>query len=166
MAEQRASPSDGDAMNTTVSVERPPSIQALNEAQAFLQSLGYSTRWLLSPNASLVVAKQESNQLRGLGVATMDGSTAVLMSFAVHPDFRGLGIGRRMVEILLAHLASSGADTAYLFSKVAGGFWERIGFSRTPAEEVAAKAQSHFQVREYLSDGSIWRDRAYSRGLR
>jgi ribosomal protein S18 acetylase RimI-like enzyme len=151
---------------TTVRVERPPNTQALNEAQAFLKSLGYSTRWLMSPNISLVVAEQESNLLCGLGVATTDGSTAVLMSFAVHPDFRRLGIGRRMVEVLLSHLGSSGAETAYLFSKVAGGFWERIGFSGIPVEEVAVQARGHFQVRQYLADGSIWSDKAYRRDLR
>jgi ribosomal protein S18 acetylase RimI-like enzyme len=151
---------------TTIRVERPPNTQALDEAQAFLKSLGYSTRWLMSPNISLVVAKQESNLLCGLGVATTDGSTAVLMSFAIHPDFCRLGIGRRMVEILLSHLTSSGAETAYLFSKVAGGFWERIGFSEIPIEEVAVQAQGHFQVRHYLADGSIWSDKAYRRDLR
>ncbi len=152
-------------MNATVSVERPPSTQAVNEAHAFLKSLGYSTRWLISPNTSLVVARLESNLLCGLGVATIEGPTAVLMSFAVHPEFRRLGIGRRMVEILLSHLTSSSVETAYLFSKVAGGFWERIGFSKIPVEEVAAKAQGHFQVREYLADGSIWSDKAFRRDL-
>jgi N-acetylglutamate synthase-like GNAT family acetyltransferase len=153
-------------MNVTLSVEGPPSTQALNEARAFLKSLGYSTRWLESPNPWLVVAKLESNLLCGLGVATNNSSTAVLMSLAVHPEFRGLGIGRRMVEMLLSHLTSSGAETAYLFSKVAGGFWERMGFSKTPVEEVAAKAQDHYQVREYLADGSIWSDKAFRRSLR
>jgi N-acetylglutamate synthase-like GNAT family acetyltransferase len=71
-----------------------------------------------------------------------------------------------MVQILLSHLTSSGADTAYLFSKVAGGFWERIGFSVIPVEEVAVRAQGHFQVRQYLADGSIWSDKAYRRDLR
>jgi ribosomal protein S18 acetylase RimI-like enzyme len=153
-------------MNATVTVERPPSTQALDEAQAFLQSLGYSTRWLMSPNPSLVVAKLESHLLCGLGVATSDGSTAVLMSFAVHPEFRRLGIGRRMVESLLSHVTSSGAATAYLFSKTGGEYWERIGFSRTPVAEVASKAYGHFQVREYLADGSIWSDTAFRRDLR
>jgi ribosomal protein S18 acetylase RimI-like enzyme len=152
-------------MNATVTVERPPSTQALDEAQAFLQSLGYSTRWLMSPNPSLVVAKLESNLL-GIGLATIDGSTAVLMSVAVHPEFLRLGIGRRMVESLLSHLTSSGAETAYLFSRVAGEYWERIGFLRTPVAEVAAKAQGHFQVREYLADGSIWSDKAFRRDLK
>lgn len=156
----------GHTMSATVTVERPPSAQALNEARAFLQSLRFSTRWLTAPNASLVVARLESNLLCGLGVATRDGSTAVLMSFAVHPDFRRLGIGRRMVEIVLSHLTSSGAQTAYLFSKVAGEYWERMGFSRTPVEELAEHAQGHVQVREYLADGSIWSDQAFRRELR
>jgi N-acetylglutamate synthase-like GNAT family acetyltransferase len=137
----------------------------LDEARAFLESLGYSTRWLKSPTVSLVVARLESKVLCGLGVATIESPTAVLMSFAVHPDFRQLGIGRRMVESLLSHLRLSGAGIAYLFSNVAGGFWERMGFSSTTVEEVAAKAQDHFQVREYLADGSLWTDKAFRRDL-
>jgi ribosomal protein S18 acetylase RimI-like enzyme len=153
-------------MTAAISVARPPRTQTLNEAKAFLESIGYSTRWLASPEASLVVARLESNLLCGLGVATIEGPTAVLMSFAVHPDFRRLEIGRRMVEALLAHVRASGADTAYLFSAVAGGFWERVGFAAIPVEEVAAQAQGHFQVRAYLADGSIWSDKAYRRELR
>jgi len=112
------------------------------------------------------VAKLESKLLCGLGVATSDGSTAVLVSVAVHPEFRKHGIGRRMVESLLSHLTSSGAETAYLFSKAAGEYWERIGFSRTPVAEAAAKARGHFQARESLADGSIWSDKAFRRDLR
>jgi N-acetylglutamate synthase-like GNAT family acetyltransferase len=152
-------------MDVTVNVERPPRSQTLNEARALLDSIGYSARWLMSPNSSLVVARAASNLLCGLGVATIEGSTAVLMSFAVHPDFRGLRVGSRMVDGMLSHLRLSGAETAYLFSKVAGGFWERMGFSRTPIEEVAAKAPDHFQVREFIADGSIWTDKAFGRDL-
>jgi len=153
-------------MNPKVIVERPPGTRTLTEAEAFLDSLGYSTRWLLAPNASLVVARTESSLLRGLGVATVEGATAVLMSFAVRPDARRLGIGRQMVETLVSHLTASGAETAYLLSKTAGHFWERIGFSGMPIQELAANAQAHFQVREYLADGSIWSDKAFRRDLR
>jgi ribosomal protein S18 acetylase RimI-like enzyme len=152
-------------MNVTVSVEGIPRASVLSEAQAFLESIGYSTRWLMSPDASLVVARRESGVLCGLGVATVEGPTVVLMSFAVHPDARSQGIGRRMVEALLSNLSASGARTVYLFSTVSGGFWERIGFSRAPIEEVAAKARNHFQVREYLVAGTIWTDTAYRRTL-
>jgi amino-acid N-acetyltransferase len=152
-------------MNATVSVEWPARTQTLSEARSFLESIGYSTRWLTSPNASLVVARLESNLLCGLGVATVDDATAVLMSFAVRPEFRGLGIGRRMAQILLAHLRASGAGTAYLFSTAAGGFWERIGFSKTSVEEVAATSSNHFQVRQFIADGSIWSDTAFRRDL-
>ena len=153
-------------MDVTVNVEGQPRAPALSEAGAFLDSIGYSARWLLAPNASLVLARREPGLPCGLGVATLDGPTAVLMSFAVHPDCRRLGIGRRMVEALISHLRSSGVRTAYLFSTVSGGFWERVGFSRTPVEEVAAQAQGHFQVREFLAAGTIWSDHAYRRGLR
>ncbi len=71
-----------------------------------------------------------------------------------------------MAEILISHVTSSGAETAYLFSKAAGAFWERIGFSAIPVEEAAAKAHGHFQVQEYLADGSIWSDQAFRRDLR
>jgi amino-acid N-acetyltransferase len=152
-------------MIAAVSVERPPRSQTLRDARSFLESIGYSTRWLMSPDASLVVARLESNDLRGLGVATIASATAVLMSFAIHPDSRGLGIGRRMAETLLSHLRSSGAETAYLFSTTAGGFWESIGFSRTPVEEVVARSADHFQVRELIADGSIWSDTAFRRDL-
>jgi N-acetylglutamate synthase-like GNAT family acetyltransferase len=152
-------------MIAAVSVEKPARPQTLREAGSFLESIGYSTRWLTAPHASLVVARLESNLLCGIGVATLEGVSAVLMSFAVHPDSRRLGIGRRMAEIQLAHLRSCGAETAYLFSTVAGGFWEKIGFSRTPVEEVAAKAPDHFQVRQFIADDSIWSDTAFRRDL-
>jgi ribosomal protein S18 acetylase RimI-like enzyme len=148
-----------------VVVREQPPVEHLIEARAFLDSLGYSVRWLLAPQATLVIARLESQRVCGVGVATIEGSTAVLMSFAVHPDFRGQRIGRRMVLALLAHLTSSGVETAYLLSRSAGGFWERSGFSRVPVEEVAVRARDHFQVREFLAGGTIWSDQAFRRDL-
>jgi N-acetylglutamate synthase-like GNAT family acetyltransferase len=148
-----------------VVVREQPPVEYLIEAQAFLDSIGFSTRWLMAPDASLVVARLESRLVCGVGVATIEGATAVLMSFAVHPDFRRQRIGCRMVETLLSHLKSSGAETAYLFSRASGGFWERVGFERVPVEEVAVSAKDHFQVREFLAAGSIWSDQAFRRDL-
>ena len=152
-----------EKMDVAVGVGSPA--QVLIEAQAFLDSIGFSARWLTAPNASLVVARLESQLICGVGVATIEGSTAALMSFAVHPDFRAQRIGRRMVETLLSHLKSSGAGTAYLLSRTAGGFWERVGFTRVPVDEVAVKAKNHIQVREFLADGSLWSDQAFRRDL-
>jgi ribosomal protein S18 acetylase RimI-like enzyme len=86
---------------------------------------------------------------RGFALAEVDGSPAAIGACAVEPpwvgvfamrtipDARGRGLGRRVLESLLAHAASLGATTSWLQveadNAIARRLYERAGFAEAYA---------------------------------
>ena len=56
------------------------------------------------------------------------GEHVLVRSIAVLPAFRGKGIGRNIVPLLLYRAYRSGARTAWLLTDTAAPFFEKIGF--------------------------------------
>lgn len=56
------------------------------------------------------------------------GEHVLLRSIAVLPAFRGKGLGRNIVPLLLYHAYREGARTAWLLTDTAAPFFEKIGF--------------------------------------
>ncbi|MGO9422937.1 GNAT family N-acetyltransferase [Roseiarcus sp.] len=56
------------------------------------------------------------------------GSEALLRSIVVAADARGEGVGRKVVDWLLAHSARQGAQCAFLFTTDACAYLEGLGF--------------------------------------
>lgn len=65
--------------------------------------------------------------------AMRTASVAVLVSMYVRPDFRGQGVGRRLVEAFRDWARAQGADrmsvTAYADNTAASRFYQRQGFA-------------------------------------
>lgn len=70
----------------------------------------------------------------GYGLAVYERGAVGLYDLAIHPDFRGQGIGRRMVGSLIHWGKSKGAEIAYLQARIANtraiGLYENMGFRR------------------------------------
>ncbi len=73
---------------------------------------------------------------------TFGPGTAGLRATAVHPEARGLGIGRRLVEACIERAVASGATSIALhtadFMRAAVQLYERTGFRRSPAHDFPA----------------------------
>ena len=84
-----------------------------------------------NPETCFVAVEGES--IAGCILAGTDGRRAYIYHTAVHPEFRRRGIGRLLVERLLAALRKIGIHKAALvaFSRNQPGnaFWEKMGFT-------------------------------------
>lgn len=70
----------------------------------------------------------------GCGGAELYLGAAVLRSIAVDARARGLGVGRRIAELLIEDARRSGATDIYLFTEQAAPFWRHLGFVDVPFE--------------------------------
>lgn len=59
---------------------------------------------------------------------------AVLCDVIVHPDYRGQGIGRMLVERVISHRRLARVRKFTLLTTTASGFYERLGWHRYPGE--------------------------------
>ncbi|MGC1307264.1 MAG: GNAT family N-acetyltransferase [Phormidesmis sp.] len=76
-----------------------------------------------------VVAAWDDDQLIGFARATSDGLfRATIWDVVIHPRYQGLGLGRRLVETLIAHPHMNKVERTYLMTTHQQSFYERIGF--------------------------------------
>ena len=77
-----------------------------------------------------VVSAWQGGRLVGIGRATSDGVfRAVLWDVVVAEEHQGQGLGRRIVQALLASPAVAASERVYLMTTNSSGFYERLGFS-------------------------------------
>lgn len=76
-----------------------------------------------------VVLAWDGAALIGFARATSDGVfRATLWDVVIHPHYQGAGLGRRLVETVLAHPHVSRVERVYLMTTHQQAFYERIGF--------------------------------------
>lgn len=96
--------------------------------------------------SSFVVAEDKGKIAGAIGLETF-GSVALLRSAVVSPEYRGGGIGRKLVEHLLQRAGSEGIEELFLLTTTAEKYFPRFGFARTTRSAVpaAVKASAEFQ---------------------
>ncbi|HEY9845449.1 MAG TPA: GNAT family N-acetyltransferase, partial [Candidatus Caenarcaniphilales bacterium] len=78
-----------------------------------------------------VMTVWDGEHLIGFARATSDGIyRATIWDVIIHPDYRGAGLGRKLVEKLLAHPHLSQVERVYLMTTHQQHFYERLGFQR------------------------------------
>jgi N-acetylglutamate synthase-like GNAT family acetyltransferase len=80
-------------------------------------------------NSFPVATVWDGDRLIGCARATSDGIyRAAIWDVAIHPDYQGWGLGRKLVETLLSHPHLSRVERVYLMTTYQQKFYERIGF--------------------------------------
>ena len=80
-------------------------------------------------NSNPVVTVWDNERLIGFARATSDGIyRAAIWDVVVHPDYRGCGLGRKLVETVLTHPLVNKVERVYLTTTNQQSFYERIGF--------------------------------------
>lgn len=93
--------------------------------------------------SQVVVSAWQGKELVGFGRATSDGVfRAVLWDVVVAEDQQGRGVGRRIVETLLASPEVAAAERVYLMTTTGEGFYEKLGFSRVDSQKLMLKQAS------------------------
>ena len=80
-------------------------------------------------NSNPVITVWDGDRLIGFSRATSDGIyRATIWDVVVHPDYRGAGLGRKLVETVLSHPRMNRVERVYLMTTHQQSFYERIGF--------------------------------------
>lgn len=83
--------------------------------------------WRAFEASSLVLTLWEGDRLVALARVLTDGEqTSYLCDLAVEPDAQGAGVGKRMVDEVLARC--EGTELVLRDSDLSTGFYERLGF--------------------------------------
>lgn len=80
-------------------------------------------------NSDPVISLWDEDRLVGFCRATSDCVyRACIWDVVIHPQYRGLGLGREMIERLLKHPRVSPVERVYLMTTYQQGFYTRLGF--------------------------------------
>jgi ribosomal protein S18 acetylase RimI-like enzyme len=80
-------------------------------------------------NSNPVISVWDQERLIGFARATSDGIyRAAIWDVVVHPEYRGVGLGRKLMETVLSHPNVNRVERVYLTTTHQQSFYERIGF--------------------------------------
>lgn len=108
----------------------------LNKLQALFEVAAFWAKHRSPEDLSIAVANSEpvigvwdQERLIGFARATSDGIyRANIWDVVIHPDYRGAGLGRKLVETVLSHPRMNRVERVYLMTTHQQSFYERIGF--------------------------------------
>jgi amino-acid N-acetyltransferase len=114
---------------------RPAADGDLHSVEALLVANGLPTEGVARSLCTFVVAESEHRIVGvvGLEVCCEHG---LLRSTAVASDWTGRGLGKRLVERIIAEAESRGIKALYLLTTTAERYFPSFGFVRTTREEV------------------------------
>ena len=89
--------------------------------------------WTTHPNVFLVATSVSSGKVLGnISYRQLNSTTVEMHRLAVNSDFRGLGVGRKLVQKLLDTAKENGYETMYLTTSTpsfsAIKLYEKMGF--------------------------------------
>jgi N-acetylglutamate synthase-like GNAT family acetyltransferase len=80
-------------------------------------------------NSNPVVSAWDADRLVGFARGNSDGIyRATIWDVIVHPDYQGAGLGRKLVETILADPMVAHVEKVYLMTTNQQRFYEKIGF--------------------------------------
>ena len=92
--------------------------------------------------SQVVVSLWRGKRMVGFGRASSDGIyRAVLWDVVVAGDLQGRGLGRRVVEALLASPKLREVERVYLMTTNSNGFYEQMGFSNVSSQHLLIRKQ-------------------------
>ncbi len=111
-------------------------------------------------NSDPVITVWEGERLIGLARATSDGIyRATIWDVIIHPEYQGVGLGRKLVETLLSHPRMNRVERVYLMTTHQQRFYERIGFEENSTTTMVLYNNQNFteelKTREVLVEASI-----------
>lgn len=116
-------------------------LQRLFNKHAFwAQGRSFADLRCLLAGSTVVVSLWQGKRLVGFGRAGSDAIyRAVLWDVVVVGDLHGRGLGRRVVEALLAAPALRGVERIYLMTTNSSGFYEQLGFRDAAPQALLVK---------------------------
>lgn len=104
-------------------------------------------------NSDPVISVWDEERLIGFARATSDGIyRATIWDVVIHPDYRGNGLGSKLVETVLAHPKMRCVERVYLMTSHQQKFYEKIGFQVNSSSTMVLHNQSRMS---YLTNPEI-----------
>jgi len=118
--------------------------------EQLLVSSGLPTAGVADALRGFIVAESEDDK-RIVGVAGLEvccDEYALLRSTAVEPEWRGTGLGRRLVTHVIAEAESRGIRALYLLTTTAERYFPSFGFVETQRDAVPDEVKQTVEFRE------------------
>lgn len=102
-------------------------------------------------NSNPVVTVWDSDRVIGFARANSDGVyRAGIWDVVIHPDYRGRGLGGKLVETVLTHPHVNKVERVYLTTTNQQSFYERIGFKRNDTTTMILDNSGAVNVASFL----------------
>lgn len=126
---------------------RPASTADLSAVEDLLRRSKLPPEGVKESLDSFVVAEADD---RIVGVAGVErcGDYGLLRSAAVDPEWRGLGVGRALVERVIADAQEAGVPALYLLTTTAEKYFPGFGFRTTARDAVPLEVQNTAEFRD------------------
>ena len=142
-------------MATKTTEAREASLRAathrdLPAIERLLVSSGLPTAGVAEALRSFIVA-ESGHDRRIVGVVGLElccSEYALLRSAAVEPEWRGTGLGRRLVTHVIADAESRGIKALYLLTTTAERYFPSFGFVKTQRDAVPDEIKRSVEFRE------------------
>jgi amino-acid N-acetyltransferase len=118
--------------------------------ELLLTASGLPTAGVAEELRGFIVAESQHDR-RIVGVVGLElccDEYALLRSTAVDPDWRGTGLGRRLVNHVIADAESRGIRALYLLTTTAERYFPSFGFVKTQREAVPDEVKQSVEFRE------------------
>lgn len=125
---------------------RPAVNQDLDAVESLLSASDLPLDGVRENFSGFVVADDEGEIAGAIGLERF-GPFALLRSAVVSPEYRGSGVGSKLVERVLERAEEDGIEELFLLTTSAENYFPRFGFVRTTRSAVpsALKASAEFQ---------------------
>ena len=119
--------------------------QLLNVSAFWAKGRSIEDLGIAIANSEPVITVWDGERLIGFARATSDGIyRASIWDVAIDPEFRGVGLGSKLVETVLSHPRMNRVERVYLMTTHKQRFYERIGFQANSTSTMVLYNQPNF----------------------
>ncbi|MCS6805880.1 MAG: GNAT family N-acetyltransferase [Acidobacteriota bacterium] len=114
--------------------------------QSLLEQVGLPSAEVQLHIRLFLVARADEQVIGCIGMEQY-GESCLLRSLAVHPDYRGRGLGRMLIERIIARARERGAREAVILTNTVAPLAAKFGFQTVPRESVASPVADSWEFR-------------------
>lgn len=125
---------------------RPATREDLVAVESLLTANSLPTEGVAQALEGFIVAESDKQLVGVVGIESCCNEYALLRSTAVDAEWRGRGLGRKLLERAIADAESRGIHALYLLTTTAEHYFPSFGFTRTTRDMVPkeVRASSEF----------------------